>query len=198
MSKPVIVAVEVILNKLTNGMHETTRLNKLEVKSVKPNPSDLLTLKTEGIDITFLDAFHPESESAKKAQFIDTTLDQAAKLMIEINSGTLRPIYDSMDVLTIIRIKNKLNKTSEMNSESDEEEKKAIKNKIGILNGMLKKMIPLYGMPTQMKASDKSPITGQNQIVRVISNSNSPLIKQEIIRSNTSVKPENTMNVNNE
>jgi len=77
-----------------------------------------------------------------------------------------------------------------MNIESDEEEKKIIKNKIGILNGMLKKMIPLYGMPTQMKASDKSPISaaaGQT-MVRVVtsSNSNSPLIKQEIIRTNQS------------
>jgi len=84
----VIEAVEKILNKLTNGLHETTRLNKLEIAKEEPNPVDLLTLKNEGVDVAFLDAFHPESEAAKKAQFIDTTLEQAAKLMIEINSGT--------------------------------------------------------------------------------------------------------------
>ena len=77
-----------------------------------------------------------------------------------------------------------------MRPESDEEERKTIKNKIGILNGMLKKMIPLYGMPTQMKASDKSPITGQGQI-RVVSGTNSPLIKQEVLRGHSSVKCEN-------
>ena len=37
-----------------------------------------------------------------------------------------------------------LSSSSDLNPEADEDEKKLIKNKISILNGMLKKMIPIY------------------------------------------------------
>ena len=52
--------------------------------------------KDKGIDIEFLEAFHPESAHCKKAIFIDKTLEQSAKLMVEINESksiqTLKPL----------------------------------------------------------------------------------------------------------
>ena len=91
MPEPVIEAVEKILNRLTDGLHETTRLNKRKIQDVKLDPNQLLTLKENGIDTSFLSAFHPESEASKNAELIDKTLGESAKLMIEISGN------DSLD-----------------------------------------------------------------------------------------------------
>ena len=87
MPGPVVNAVETILNKLTDGLHETTRLNKRPIRHVEPDPVELLSLRDKGVKIDFLDAYHPESESLKTAAFIDSTLDEAAKLIIKMNEG---------------------------------------------------------------------------------------------------------------
>ena len=89
MPEPVIEAVEKILNRLTDGLHETTRLNKRKIQDVKLDPNQLLTLKENGIDTSFLSAFHPESEASKNAELIDKTLGESAKLMIEISGNDL-------------------------------------------------------------------------------------------------------------
>ena len=103
MPGPVVDAVETILNKLTDGLHETTRLNRYvscnswlslnfldfrrPIRQVDPDPVDLLSLRDKEIEIDFLDAYHPESESMKTAAFIDRTLDAAAQLIIKMNEG---------------------------------------------------------------------------------------------------------------
>ena len=81
MPESVIEAVEKILNRLTDGLHETTRLNKRKIHDIKLNPNQLLTLKENGIDTSFLSAFHPESEASKNAELIDKTLGESAKLI---------------------------------------------------------------------------------------------------------------------
>ena len=87
MAPEVIDAVEIILNKLTNGLHETTRLNKRKIKDIKVDPTDLESLKEYGIDTSFLEAFDPFSPACKKANFINKTLQEASELMITINNG---------------------------------------------------------------------------------------------------------------
>ena len=89
MSPEVVEAVEVILNRLTDGLHETTRLNKRKVRDIKIDPEALSTLKELGIETSFLEAFDPFSPACKKAAFIDKTLQEAAELMITINNGKI-------------------------------------------------------------------------------------------------------------
>ena len=89
MPEPVIEAVEKILNRLTDGLHETTRLNKRPIRNIEPDPTELLTLKESGVDTDFLNAFHPESDSLKTAAFIDKTLEQSSKLSIKMDEGSV-------------------------------------------------------------------------------------------------------------
>ena len=89
MPEPVIEAVEKILNRLTDGLHETTRLNKRPIRNIEPDPTELLTLKESGVDTVFLNAFHPESDSLKTAAFIDRTLEQSSILSTKMNEGML-------------------------------------------------------------------------------------------------------------
>ena len=97
MPGPVVNAVETILNKLTDGLHETTRLNKRPIRHVEPDPIEMLSLRDKGVKIDFLDAYHPESEPLKTAAFIDSTLDEAAKLILKMNEGTFFSISGTFD-----------------------------------------------------------------------------------------------------
>jgi len=90
MGPEVIEAVEVVLNRLTDGLHETTRLNKREIRDIKIDPESLATLKDLGVDTSFLEAFDPNSQACKKASFINKTLQEAAELMITINNGNYK------------------------------------------------------------------------------------------------------------
>ena len=62
-------------------------MHKRKIQDIKLDPNQLLTLKENGIDTSFLNAFHPESEASKNAELIDKTLGESAKLMIEISGN---------------------------------------------------------------------------------------------------------------
>ena len=88
MAPEVVEAVENLLNKKTEGLHETTRLNRKKVRDVKIDPYDLATLSDLGIETSFLEAFDPNSPACKKAAFINKTLKDAGDLMLAINTGS--------------------------------------------------------------------------------------------------------------
>lgn len=100
MAPEVIEAVENLINKQTEGLHETTRLNKKKIKDIKIDPNDLATLSELGIDTSFLEAFDPNSPACKKAAFIDKTLKDAGDLMLAINTGFTTKIHIDIYYLT--------------------------------------------------------------------------------------------------
>ena len=151
MAPDVVEAVEIVLNRLTDGLHETTRLNKRKVNDIAINPASLATLTELGIDTSFLEAFDPNSPACKKATFIDKTLKEAAQLMITINNGRLNiAVGHVIDGFCIEILAENL----------PEEQRAQIKQKVALLNSMLKKMIPLYGaqgVARQTTRADDTP-----------------------------------------
>jgi bromodomain-containing protein 7 len=104
MEQPAVEAAEEVLINVTRGrnllflnyektiqgLHETTRLNKMPAHDIKMDFEALESLKSLGIDTSWLEAFNSNSAVFKKAELIDKTLKEAAELMTSINEEILR------------------------------------------------------------------------------------------------------------